>query len=547
MNRIINFNIKNIKLNIVNNISKPTNKQIWLVGPEGRGKTTLIHGILDHLKNNKAESYITTYFDFKNVKDFNFQTALVKYVDSIINSASKLTQTNSKQLERVFLDLNVRFPKFNQHISSFFNHLKNSNVLKSNHKWIQSVSSLKDGISFGDWWNLCMMTYELNPKSFGVSKQVNFNSAQLFLLFVNSIACLIDMENCQHITPLSSSVTGQWVISYVLESIKLMMREEKMNWIICNDGIDHLVRSPFLSDRGPVFLSHLLLNLQISSLPSVFISNDSTVPLLLTNKHYEKLFNNNVNNSMTINRSYDPNNFIFHQVDEISQEETMNYLNSKLAFGEKFMKCIWKITGGNLSLINKVFEDYEEFVKKVSLGTVQQILSGSTSVVDDEYFPINKSKEEQINYLREEQFKMFLKTLQHDTFNPDIIKFENMMSSFLSSVAIEEMKLNMKNLVHFKVLVFETIRYLLNKKWLRVKDGVTINNKIILGLIEANILYYEIPSMMLEFKNSLVKYLLNSYIQIQYEMLKAIEKIEYKANFLLNQKTLYRDLDNLFI
>eukprot|EP00375_Theileria_parva_P001719 XP_764394.1 hypothetical protein [Theileria parva strain Muguga] len=423
MNRIINFNIKNIKLNIVNNISKPTNKQIWLVGPEGRGKTTLIHGILDHLKNNKAES------------------------------------------ERVFLDLNVRFPKFNQHISSFFNHLKNSNVLKSNHKWIQSVSSLKDGISFGDWWNLCMMTYELNPKSFGVSKQVNFNSAQLFLLFVNSIACLIDMENCQHITPLSSSVTGQWVISYVLESIKLMMREEKMNWIICNDGIDHLVRSPFLSDRGPVFLSHLLLNLQISSLPSVFISNDSTVPLLLTNKHYEKLFNNNVNNSMTINRSYDPNNFIFHQVDEISQEETMNYLNSKLAFGEKFMKCIWKITGGNLSLINKVFEyvilpysivnyrDYEEFVKKVSLGTVQQILSGSTSVVDDEYFPINKSKEEQINYLREEQFKMFLKTLQHDTFNPDIIKFENMMSSFLSSVAIEEMKLNMKNLVHFKVLV----------------------------------------------------------------------------------------------
>ncbi|XP_953393.1 uncharacterized protein TA10135 [Theileria annulata] len=459
MNRIINSTIKNIKLNIVNNISKPTNKQslfhlyIWLVGPEGRGKTTLIHGILDHLKNSRTESHITTYFDFNNVKDFNFQ----------------------------------------------------------------------EGMNFRDWWNLSMMTYELNPKSFGVSKQGNFNSAQLFLLFINSVACRIDMENCQNITPPSSSITGQWVISYMLETIKLMMREEKMNWIFCNDGIDHLVSSPFLSDRGLVFLSNLLLNLQIASLPSVFISNDSTIPLLLTNKHYEKLFSNNGNNPMSINRIYDSNNFIFHQVDEISQEEAMNYLSSKLEFGEKFIKCIWKITGGNLSLINKVLEDYEEFVKKVSLGTVQQILSGSKSLVDDEYFPINKSKHEQISYLREEQFKLFLKTLHHDTFNSviyryqsDIIKFENMMNGFLSSVPIEEMKLNMKNLVHFKVVVFETIRYLLNKKWLRVKDNVTINNRIILGLIEANILYYEIPSMMLEFKNSLVKYLLNSYIQIQY-------------------------------
>ncbi|UKJ89933.2 hypothetical protein MACJ_003187 [Theileria orientalis] len=554
MNNYLNSPIlQNLRVKVLNSLCTSGNKQLWLIGPEGRGKTTFINQLLTELNNRKTETYITSYFDFKNAKDYNFQTSLFKFVDSIIGSASGLTHISNSSLNNVFDDLKSRFPKFEQHTNNYFNHLSHSNVniLNTNKKWREMVDYMnKNDSSFEVFWRTCSLTLELLPQSFGLTINPNYNKLQTFLLFVNSIAHRVDVNEVKERSPnYSNLVTGQWAVTYLTECMRSFANHEKFNWILCNDGVEHLFSSPFLNDRGPVFLTNLIFCLQLSKLQSVFIADDSTSALKVADGYYNKALEKDLGSGVesNVNTNIDITNMVFYDMPEMPSDQAISYLTLNIPFPERYIKSVWKITGGNFSLMNKILSDYKSFEQKVSLGTVQQVLSGTSSLVDDEYFPMLKSKDDQLQYLKEEQLKMFIKNLYHDTLNEDIIKFDNSMNEVLSSPSIQKMRADVKNEVHFKVIVYETIRHLLDKKWMRVKSDVKIDNKVMLALLSANILYYQLSTGMLEFKNTLIKYLLRSYIDIDYESFKPMEKIEYKANFLLNQKSLYQDLDKFFV
>ncbi|BAM41789.1 conserved hypothetical protein [Theileria orientalis strain Shintoku] len=422
MNKYINSPLlQNLRAKVINSLCTPANNQLWLTGPEGRGKTTFINELFCELKNRKTEAYITS--------------------------------------NKVFEDLKSRFPKFEDHINNFFNHLAQSNIsiLSTNKKWREMVDYLnKNYLSFDGFWSTCSMTLELHPQSFGLSINPSYNKLQTFLLFINSIAHIVEVKELKERSPnYSSLLTGQWAVAYLTESMRSWANHERINWILCNDGVEHLFSSPFLNDRGPLFLTNLIFGLQISKLPSVFIANDATSALKVADEYYKKVFEKGYGSGVESSTStkIDSTNLVFYEVPELPSDEAISYLNSHIAFPEKYTKALWKITGGNWSLISKILSDYKNFEHNLSLGTVQQILSGSPSLVDDEYFPMLKSKDDQLQYLREEQLKMFIKNLYHDTLSADILRFENSMNEVLSSPPMQKMRDDVKNEVHFKVIV----------------------------------------------------------------------------------------------
>ncbi|UKK02921.2 hypothetical protein MACK_003019 [Theileria orientalis] len=407
MNKYINSSlVQNLRAKVLNSLCTPTNKQIWLIGPEGRGKTTFIN-----------------------------------------------------QLNKVFDGLNSRFPKFEEHTGNYFNHLgqSNINILNTNKKWRDMVVSMtKNQMSFDDFWSTCSLTLELHPQSFGLNISPNYNKVQKFLLFVNSIAHRVDVNEVKELSPnYSNLVTGQWTVTYLTECMRSFANNERINWILCNDGVEHLFSSPFLNDRGPLFLRNLIFGLQLSNLPSIFIANDSTSALKVADEYYKKVFEKDSSSVIesNANTKIDNANLVFCDMPELPSDQAISYLSSQIPFSEKYIKSLWKITGGNWSLMNKILSDYKNFENNISLGTVQQILSGSSSLVDDEYFPILKSKDDQLEYLKEEQLKMYIKNLYHDTLSVDVITFENSMNHLLSSPSMQKMRDDVKNEVHFKVIV----------------------------------------------------------------------------------------------
>lgn len=385
-----------------------------------------------------------------------------------------------------------------------------------------------------------------NPDVFGFSKPQNISTCWKCLYILNAVGTVAEIEEGNNLN-LNTGVTGKWVTIYLLEAIKSLYDLQQKKWILCLDGIECLV-STFLKDRGFIFLSYLIKSVQDLGIRAVFISNESALDLSLANNYYFKILKSDIYHRIPPNFTniFDTSRFHYFSVPEMPVDNAMSILTEEFP-NEAMRKALWKISGGNYYFLNKLIENYRGFKDSVSLCAVQKILSGSKNEVDDEFFPLKKPKEVQEKYLHGEHCRIFIKNLYNTCLNEDITRFENSMNRFLSSQTMEELKVRLNNKIHFFVAVFETIRYLLKRKKLQIKDSCLIENKIILALVSSDILHYQITPNVIEFPNALVERLLESYVDSEFDSLTKIEKIEYKANFLLNQRKMYHEIERIVI
>lgn len=308
------------------------------------------------------------------------------------------------------------------------------------------------------------------------------------------------------------------VTSYLFNIYNNLSQQLKTGWVLCLDGVDQLCRSPFLNDRGTAFLGQMLSALQTNNHRSVLISN-SSIPFvkLVDEKLHDRL--NGVYMQapeLPSGSTIDPSALVFLDVPEIESSVSISLLREKIWNCDNIANALHKVSGGNMALLSKVITSYRNLEESMDLPAVQQILAGSQCPVDDEYFPFKESLEDQTRYLQEERCKIFVRNLHNSALKEEVGRFESLMNQFLSLPLMESIKKNLGNPIHFWVTLSETIRYMLSKPLLQLKPGIAIENKVILALIASGLVHLNLFSRTLEFKNSLTRLLLETYINHEY-------------------------------
>ncbi|CDJ44756.1 hypothetical protein, conserved, partial [Eimeria tenella] len=152
---------------------------------------------------------------------------------------------------------------------------------------------------------------------------------------------------------------------------------------------------------------------------------------------------------------------------------------------------------------------------------------------------INKFSE--VHRMQQQRLRVMSETLLVEEFR----RFELMVLQFLNFPLLRKLREVSKNEVHFLVVVCETIREFLRRPYLLCGDLAKINNTIILGLLDANLIRARFNPQRLEASGAFTKNLLQSFCNQKYDALSTKEKAEYSLNFLLNQKSIKEALDSL--
>lgn len=536
--------LSSLKQAVFNHLKTEVHTQLWLTGPKGRGKSRLINAILSEFEVKDEINHFSSYVDFGNIFNQNCQTLITRFADALISSVKYPKGYDDETLKKLFDDVLNEISSSNFHVKIF---LKSIDYDK-----VDDLDGEKpsERINFSKLLKVYEEVIKINPGAFGFSNSPNIPTCWKCLYILNAVGTLAEIKEIEESNNinLSTSVTGKWVTVYLLKAIRAIYELDQKKWVLSLDGIESLM-STLLKDRGLMFLSHLVKNIQDLRIKTVLISNDSAVTLSLANYYYLKNFRSDIYHRLPENFAniFDSNQFVYLEVPEIPVDIAMAILTKEFSCDITNNRALLKLSGGNYHLLNKCIENYRDFKSNVSLDTIKKILSGSKNEVDDEFFPVNKPKELQENYLSTEHGKFFIKNLYNACLSEDIIKFENSMNNFLSSLTMEELKIKLNNRVHFFVTVFETIRYLLKKRKLQIRKSCIIENKIILALISSNILHYQMSSNVVEFQNLMVERLLDSYMNSEFDLLTKIEKIEYKVNFLLNQRKIYHEIEKIAI
>nr|BAN64908.1 hypothetical protein [Babesia bovis] len=408
---------------------------------------------------------------------------------------------------------------------------------------------LLDKITPETWVNTCQMLLKHSPATMGIQKDVTVTPAEacFYNLYASGIiAERTELESADASNP-SAMLTTRYAIAHVLRANKKLCDLRNRKWILCLDEVHHLYQSCFLHDRGPRFLSDLLLEIQRNKVNSVLVSDDSTVCFPYVD---EKL-------AQSISQCYmktykdlgyvDTKQLVHLDIPEIETNVAKGGINEVVYHSDSVSKALLKLSGGNLGLINTLLTSYQKFEEQLDLPAVHKILAGSESPVDDEYFPLNATAEEQVTYLREERSRMFVRNIQNVALSSNISKFENMMNRFLSLPLMEQIKPRLEDYVHFKVTVNETIRLLLSKNILQLKPKANIENKVVLCMLAAGIIHLNVETRCIEFKDTLTRVLLEAHIDNDYASLPWIDQVKYKANYLLNQRKIKKEVDRFLL
>ncbi|CAD2111931.1 hypothetical protein YYG_04362 [Plasmodium vinckei petteri] len=243
---------------------------------------------------------------------------------------------------------------------------------------------------------------------------------------------------------------------------------------------------------------------------------------------------------------------------------------------EEICKCIYEIIGGNIGLIKLVCKGLDdlnsEFNEKKIWEEIEKEKKDNITYDMDEEPDIGRDNtiEEIIAYKKIEKQYNFLKNIHQNVLHTFILDFEQKIINFFSLPHIEKMKENNfyqvdeKNntnstrkynkdnsekrglsYVEFHFTIFEVIRYFIKKKKVFCKNILKLNNPVLLGLIDVNIIHYNYTNKYLELTNKFYEVLLLNYINFRYNQFPLKFKAQYNINYVLNYNTIKHEYNLL--
>ncbi|CDU16761.1 conserved protein, unknown function [Plasmodium yoelii] len=269
--------------------------------------------------------------------------------------------------------------------------------------------------------------------------------------------------------------------------------------------------------------------------------------------------------------------------DNIIEIENMSYdivkfiLMPNFINKEEICKCLYEIIGGNIELIKIVCKGLynlnNEFTEKKIWEEIEKEKKENITYDMDEEPDISRDNtiEEIINYKKIEKQYNFLKNIHQNVLHTFILDFEKKIINFFSLPHIEKMKenhsynvdeknnINKKpnkckednfekrglNYVEFHFTIFEVIRYFIKKKKVFCKNILKLNNPVLLGLIDVNIIHYNYSNKYLELTNKFYEVLLLNYINFRYNQFPLKFKAQYNINYVLNYNTIKHEYNLL--
>ncbi|SOV79911.1 conserved Plasmodium protein, unknown function [Plasmodium reichenowi] len=289
------------------------------------------------------------------------------------------------------------------------------------------------------------------------------------------------------------------------------------------------------------------------------------------------------------------NNII--EIDDFSYDMIKSILIPYFTNNQDICNYIYKYIGGNIKLIKiickSLFElnqqfDECEIIKQIENARKENITYDMDEEEEDILNSPKKTIEQIITYKKKEKEKLFLKDLCEQVLHNFILNFEQKIIQFFSLPNIEKMKINQYdkeandkynnnnnnnnnnnynynnynndddkikqtndkksnhehnvqnnkplNFIQFYFTIFETIRYFLKKQKVFCYNIINLNNPILLGLIDVNIIHYNYQDKYLELTNKFYHILLLNYIELKYKQYPFKLRVQYNVNYMLNYK-----------
>ncbi|ORM40224.1 uncharacterized protein BXIN_1377 [Babesia sp. Xinjiang] len=513
--------LRKLQNRIARAVSSDGGRQVIVVGPEGRGKTTLIKDVINHGHRQSFRNVAYSYYDFQRNANHNFQVMVTQWSSELISHHPMLNHTSKTDCLEVFNVLNDQIPQLQMHIKTFLRRLLTLKYLdRTLAAHITSILKSDNEVSPELWYDTCLLLLKHAPGTMGIHDTSSVGNIEPFFYGLYAVGIIAEKTEIEakgeHNS--SSRLTGIWATKYVLRPWHIISRLRQNNWILCLDSLHELIRSPFLNDRGGNFIWQMVEEIQANNMSAVLISDEctATIPFI------DQKLANNIDDVYMRPRGnvsaekVDPSALVFLDVPEIEPTVARGALKEGISNSENIARALLKVSGGNLRLINSLINSYRDLESSLDLPAVHQILAGSNSPVDDEYFPLNGSLEDQVQYLKDERCRMFVRNVHNAALKNEVGKFENMMNRFLSLPAMESARHRLGDNIHFLVTVYETVRYLLSKPLLQLHPEVNIENKIILSLLASGIMHLNVESRTMEFKDALTRLLIEAFIDNEY-------------------------------
>ncbi|CZT98580.1 conserved protein, unknown function [Plasmodium falciparum 3D7] len=276
------------------------------------------------------------------------------------------------------------------------------------------------------------------------------------------------------------------------------------------------------------------------------------------------------------------NNII--EIDDFSYDMIKSILIPHFTNNQDICNYIYKYIGGNIKLIKTICKSlYElnqqfdecEIIKQIENARKENITYDMDEEEEDILNSPKKTIEQIITYKKNEKEKLFLKDLCEQVLHNFILNFEQKIIQFFSLPNIEKMKINQYdkeandkynnnndddddkikqtndnksnhehhiqnnkplNFIQFYFTIFETIRYFLKKQKVFCYNIINLNNPILLGLIDVNIIHYNYQDKYLELTNKFYHILLLNYIELKYKQYPFKLRVQYNVNYMLNYK-----------
>ncbi|SPJ10733.1 conserved Plasmodium protein, unknown function [Plasmodium sp. DRC-Itaito] len=274
------------------------------------------------------------------------------------------------------------------------------------------------------------------------------------------------------------------------------------------------------------------------------------------------------------------------EIDDFSYDMIKSILIPHFTNNQDICNYIYKYIGGNIKLIKIICKslyelhqqfDEHEIIKQIEEARKENITYDMDEEEDDILNSPKKSIEQIITYKKNEKEKLFLKDLCEQVLHNFILNFEQKIIQFFTLPNIEKMKINQYdkktnekdynninninnnnkikqtndnksnhehniqnnkplNFIQFYFTIFETIRYFLKKQKVFCYNIINLNNPILLGLIDVNIIHYNYQDKYLELTNKFYHILLLNYIELKYKQYPLKLRIQYNVNYILNYK-----------
>ncbi|CRG97338.1 conserved Plasmodium protein, unknown function [Plasmodium gallinaceum] len=552
----------------------------FIIGGEGVGKKFFIEKSKEKFLNDKKEKkkkYIFFEYDFKLIKDISFNLKLHSLESFLrykllkeLNNDIENKKIKLKDLYNYLVDQEngILLSKMN----SFFKYILNNPQMfdylnDQDREEIQNFLILleKNKFFFENWNHFIkILLRKLNVKCF--CSYLNEFSSSLYFFKM-----MAEYEEYNHYSNNSKNVltnysNGLYVYKYFLSILKFLEVKYSYNFyfIFINFNLSLLCSQPVRNFNFfvnlineniekiynlPVII-HSVKNLEIMKF--IFIYNNIIMKYYFENK--EKInynYYNNLNENELENYELIKNNLI--EINDFSYDMVKCLMVPIFTKNEEISKCVYNIVGGNVNLIKMICKGLhklnEEFNELKIINEIEnEKKKNVTYDIDEEELDCKNSVEEIVQYKKSEKEKLLLKNISQNILHNFILDFEHKIIQFLSLPNIEKMKTDniqekRKGLtcVEFYFTIFEVIRYFLKKQKVFCKNIINLNNPILLGLIDVNIIHYNYENKYLELTNKFYEVLLLNYIDLKYKQFPFKIKAQYNINYMLNYKTIEQE------